>query len=960
MSVEWGYGTLFKIFIWGYLIGGLTLLPAVLALAWFLGTTPVDHDRLAASSTHDLGDRSEQQGKSDGPTSGKEDASHSLGVGLDDEILEKLKVRTHIPDVFAGYFAVCREYVPGGVNGKPPDRTTPAGAIVSVESPSVYQSMYRSIFDRNKTLSPTIEGSNARSKKARNVFYVVLRLGHLMLYDNEDQLEVRHVISLAHYKADVYGGGDRLPEGELWIKRNCIRLVQKLDTDSFTEAKTFYLFSDNCSEKEDFYHAMLQAQEHHKDLAANDQPPIPLKFETPDLVKLVQQLHASEENLHTRWINALIGRLFLALYKTTQVKDFIATKINKKIARVPKPALISSVQLQSVDMGTLPPFITNPKLKELTVDGDLIVEADVSYKGNFRINISATVRIDLGTRFKAREVTIVLATVLNKLDGHILIRIKPPPSNRLWLTFETPPRMELSLEPIVSSRQITYGVVLRAIESRIREVLIETLVLPNWDDMPFTDTIAQLIRGGIWEDDNKGKLETLPKIKPDDTALETTLTDAESLDEKADYASSHLSIPSSLEYEEVGTGASSSTDYKSSSVRPRPMRSASSAAQVKLDSANAFTEIANDHESKTPTSIRSLPIPSPMRSPLQPGHAGSAGDSSNSSTENVDTALISEASTTSGPLPGSNKSHARVKSKDLSLQEIAAAAAAAAGATHLPKKPTLNQSLNSATAAARNWLASKQSPQPSRTNNPSGSKNSLINNRPPTSEGQSIDNDEAAESSAQPPVSKSHTEPMGRGQPLPPPGTPLPLPKAEKRQTWAMPAASTFANLAKRRPVANTPTISIKKSSEELDSSKTSLSPDTQNLDTTAQDGEEMFRRKSSTTQDKPAAARRKSSAASSTDATVPPPLPRRRQRQPSLNLNSHNRRTSHDLGNGDGYQEGLLVVEAPLAEASAPPSPLDGEGKNLGHSETDLLKGDGDSGKLSLRSDKASENGIT
>jgi hypothetical protein len=35
--------------------------------------------------------------------------------------------------------------------------------------------MYRSIFDRNKTASPTMDAANARNKKARNVFYVVLR-----------------------------------------------------------------------------------------------------------------------------------------------------------------------------------------------------------------------------------------------------------------------------------------------------------------------------------------------------------------------------------------------------------------------------------------------------------------------------------------------------------------------------------------------------------------------------------------------------------------------------------------------------------------------------------------------------------------------------------------------------------------------------------------------------------------
>ncbi|KAK3047268.1 hypothetical protein LTS18_013183, partial [Coniosporium uncinatum] len=93
-------------------------------------------------------------------------------------IPEELKPKSHEPDVAAGYFAVCREYVPGGVNGKPPERTTPAGDVVATESPSVYQSMYRSIFDRNKIQSPQLEGAKTQGRilrKARNVFYVVLR-----------------------------------------------------------------------------------------------------------------------------------------------------------------------------------------------------------------------------------------------------------------------------------------------------------------------------------------------------------------------------------------------------------------------------------------------------------------------------------------------------------------------------------------------------------------------------------------------------------------------------------------------------------------------------------------------------------------------------------------------------------------------------------------------------------------
>src|SRR5699024_5245770 len=121
---------------------------------------------------------------------------------------------------------------------------------------------------------------------------------------------------------------------------------------------------------------------------------------------------------------------------------------------------ISKIGLRSIDMGNGAPFIINPRLKDLTVDGNCCVETDVQYTGNFRVEISATVRIDLGQRFKAREVDIVLAVVLKKLEGHLLIRFKPPPSNRVWVSFEVMPNMVMDIEPIVSSKQITYGIIL--------------------------------------------------------------------------------------------------------------------------------------------------------------------------------------------------------------------------------------------------------------------------------------------------------------------------------------------------------------------------------------------------------------------------------------------------------------------------------------------------------------------
>lgn len=767
-----------------------------------------------------------------------------------------------------------------------------------------------------------------------------------MLFDDSEQLEVRHVISLTHYDIDIYAGGDPIPEGELWIKRNCIRLAQR-DTENLTDTKSFFLFSDNCSEKEDFYHAIVQSQKCHAEAGSN--LPSPLKFRTPDLVKLVQQLHASEENLHTRWINALIGRLFLALYKTQDIENLIWTKITKKIARVPKPALISGVNVHKIDMGNLPPLITNPKLKELTVDGDLTIEADVTYKGNFRLEVSAVARIELGSRIKAREVNLVLATILKRLEGRILVRIKPPPSNRIWVTFETAPKMEFSLEPIVSSRQITYGVILRAIENRIREVVVETLVFPNWDDVPFSDTTPQEFRGGIWETtgsnahlqdielnsmtkdswstepepDPEASLDVSDSIQADDaTKSMPTLRRAYADDEKA--RGPVQTKPDATE----SIGASSATDIRSN-AKPRAMRSgsfshaASPIVDVKPVNALALTP-SNDEQKRNhdaastmrntiirspPTSPGQLSLGSPQQSettlPMDIEFSPAAmaidksGNSPDPSPPNKEPTLWSQSTFPDheSSRPSSNHSQA---SSHLSKRTT----------NSLGRQPMLNNSFNAATAAARKWLGSRQTlGSPSKFNNDASDSKT-----PSTCAGQddrgsslSIGKSTSSPSSPANPVTKSENShrlgPIGRGQPLPPPGTPLPPPSQPgKRSTWSVPTTSAFASLTRRK------TLSTKLSTQLLNASVNDQhvaagATDMKTGNIGQDNGEKQGRSKSSST----------SSLSSTPPLETPPPLPKRRQR-----LSEPTPSNSHV------DKEEVLVVEAPDQELSRPTSPAE------------------------------------
>ncbi|KAJ5233702.1 uncharacterized protein N7469_005468 [Penicillium citrinum] len=764
------------------------------------------------------------------------DDEYSLKSGTD-QLAEKFH-RTHDSDVAAGYFAVCREYVPGGVNGKPPERTTPAGEVVAAESPSVYQAMYRSLFDRKQTPSIEPAKSNGKNaKRARNVFYIVLRHGHLMLYDDVNQVEVRYVISLAHHDVTIHGGEGEIPEGELWLKRNAICLSRRLDSlgDLGGPTPPFYMFSENLSEKEDFYFAMLHNQS--KLWKSKDRPPKRQNFDIKHVVSLVQRLHSSEEQLQTRWINAFFGRLFLALYRTPEMEEFVRGKIIKKISRVNKPNFISKIGLQKIDMGEGAPFITNPRLKDLTVDGNCCVEMDVQYTGNFRVEISATVRIDLGQRFKAREVDIVLAVVLKKLEGHLLVRFKPPPSNRFWMSFETMPRMVMDIEPIVSSKQITFSPILRTIESKIREVVAESIVLPFWDDVPFHETAGQAFRGGIWQQkepdagttqveipdesvapppnpkDASGNSIDVLKSMDNRTMSMPVLPKSPNSDVKARKAPKSFAFPS-----QPNSPAAMSTSFDRPDTKPfhRSMRSQtfSQAADpvVTADNAkvNKVGPSKKDNEKGSATSAmieisnRSPPA-SPNRTPNNSPPTGGIMMPQNavhsrepSIAESLDSASLASDNVIQSPssarLDNSSYSSARSSrgSSTTSVNTSIASEQTRRRSTieSLTRSLTSNPSsedkalgnltIGSATAAAKKWSWSV------------------------FGKGEMNENRETSKKPAGLP-----DEPIGRGHPHPPPGAPLPRPDkyALKRNSTALP---------KRKPPIPSSMRSVRDGTDEL------------------------------------------------------------------------------------------------------------------------------------------------
>lgn len=707
-----------------------------------------------------------------------------------------------------------------------------------------------------------------------------------MLFDDDEQLEVRHVVSLAHHEVSIYSGEEETPEGELFIKRNALCLSRRTDVGEVTPdgriSKPFFLFSENCSDKEDFYFALLRNQERNPTAKYN--PPIPLHYDVKDIITLVQKLHSSEEHLQTRWVNAVIGRIFLALYKTPEVEHLLRAKITKKISRVKTPAFLSKISLRHVDMGEAAPVITNPRLKDLNVDGELVVEADLKYSGNFRIEVAATARIDLGARFKAREVNLLLAVVLKRIEGHVLVRIKAPPSNRLWITFSTMPKIDMTIEPIVSSRQITYTLILRQIENRIKEVVAESLVYPNWDDSPFYNSEDKFWRGGIWAteltsehaedhesmaaqkrdiaevehpDPENSDPTDLPQIEK---SISTPLVDTSS---STVYARKNSKSAMNLTNSKIN-GCSTSVETRSpGSEKPKALRSGSFAAAstpvVSTDVTNADaikTSSTPPEHSHAMAAIAALsqtnsPVQTPIGSPSYPSrterfHSQPSVQFDTEKDLHDEIAPQHSPTVLDKPSPSESSPSSPASASIASFRTDAPSKRSIGSFGHDSRRDTSNSSSSKSSTAASKRITLATVSNVAATAKKWG-WNALQRNTDSRTD----------TSSEETPLARPLV--MGRGQPLPPPGVPLPRPD-KKTRTAPIPVPKR-----KSTPAPDLPP--------------------------------------------KPSGAQSEIRAFHSQKHPVPPPLlPKRRSKE-------------RDVMGSETVDDGLLVVEAPAAD-SEPSTP--------------------------------------
>ncbi|XP_047221107.1 testis-expressed protein 2-like isoform X2 [Girardinichthys multiradiatus] len=81
---------------------------------------------------------------------------------------------------------------------------------------------------------------------------------------------------------------------------------------------------------------------------------------------------------------------------------------------------------------------------------------------------------------------LLLTVEVQHLRGTLAVNVPPPPTDRIWYGFRTPPHLELKARPKLGEREVTLAHVTDWIEKKLYQEFQKILVMPNMDDVWLT------------------------------------------------------------------------------------------------------------------------------------------------------------------------------------------------------------------------------------------------------------------------------------------------------------------------------------------------------------------------------------------------------------------------------------------------------------------------------------------
>ncbi|TKS91916.1 Testis-expressed protein 2 [Collichthys lucidus] len=250
---------------------------------------------------------------------------------------------------------------------------------------------------------------------------------------------------------------------------------------------------------------------------------------SPKATKKIRR--SSEDTVEPEaWLNAFLGRIFWDFLGEKYWANVVSKKIQMKLSKIRLPYVMNELTLTELDMGFSIPKILHASSPSVDHQG-LWFDLEVSYTGSFLMTLETKMNLarlgkegeGLGehgkecyvgghrpskimrfvdkiakskyfqkateTEFikkKMEEVSntpLLLTVEVQECRGTLAVNIPPPPTDRIWYGFRSPPHLELKARPKLGEREVTLVHVTDWIEKKLDQEFQKIFVMPNMDDI---------------------------------------------------------------------------------------------------------------------------------------------------------------------------------------------------------------------------------------------------------------------------------------------------------------------------------------------------------------------------------------------------------------------------------------------------------------------------------------------
>jgi hypothetical protein len=246
-----------------------------------------------------------------------------------------------------------------------------------------------------------IEDNPAPVVKPFSDMYVVLEQKMLYFYADASRTDCIRKLTVPEYVITL--SPDTISDHELYLLHNPIVLSRKDDAEYIPgNSHELYLYPQSSSEKESWFIILRRASKlpiFADDQAASafyqDEEPVQQYVEAME--KLISSTLANEgyEQSSTAWLNALVGRMFVAIHANENVKNWVIQRLSRHTLGSEADSFLGDIVIQDMNVGNSLPVLSNPKLVQLSVDGDMLIEIDIDYTGGLRLEASTTATVSV-------------------------------------------------------------------------------------------------------------------------------------------------------------------------------------------------------------------------------------------------------------------------------------------------------------------------------------------------------------------------------------------------------------------------------------------------------------------------------------------------------------------------------------------------------------------------------------